>query len=89
MSDTGELIVYKIICWKIISMEIKGGGVLEHPEHPHGYAPGHTCRYCEMAIEVEMCPSRGLLTIFFFFFSTWRNIYRLYVDHSTKFTVVA
>ena len=26
MSDTGELIVYKIICWKITSMEIKGGG---------------------------------------------------------------
>ena len=25
MSDTGELILYKIICWKIISMEIKGG----------------------------------------------------------------
>ena len=25
MSDTGELIVYKITGWKIITMEIKGG----------------------------------------------------------------
>ena len=22
----------------------------------------HSCRYCEMALEVGMCPSRGLLT---------------------------
>ena len=41
MSDTGGLIVYKIIGWKIITtMEIKGGGgSLEHPEHLPGYAP--------------------------------------------------
>ena len=38
MSDTGGLIVYKIIGWKITNMEIRGG-VLEHPEHPSGYAP--------------------------------------------------
>ena len=39
MSDTGGLIVYKIIGWKIITtMEIKGGS-LEHPEHLPGYAP--------------------------------------------------
>ena len=37
MSDTGGLIVFKIIGWKIITMEIRG--VLEHPEHPPGYAP--------------------------------------------------
>ena len=37
MSDTGGLIVYKIIGWKITTIEIKG--VLEHPEHPPGYAP--------------------------------------------------
>ena len=37
MSDTGGLIVYKIIGWKITTMEIKG--VLEHPEDPPGYAP--------------------------------------------------
>ena len=37
MSDTGELIVYTIIGWKITTMEIRG--VLEHPEHPSGYAP--------------------------------------------------
>ena len=36
MSDTGGLIVYKIIGWKITTMKIKG--VLEHPEHPPGYA---------------------------------------------------
>ena len=64
--------------------------MIEHPEHPSGYAPGHTCRYCEMALEVEMCPSRGLLTnlIFFFLWKLRGEIYRLYVDHSTKFTVV-
>ena len=39
MLDTGELIVYKIIGWEITIMEIKGGGALEHPEHPPGYAP--------------------------------------------------
>ena len=38
MSDTGGLIVYKIIGWKITTKEI--WGVLEHPEHPPGYAPG-------------------------------------------------
>ena len=37
MSDTGELTVYKIIGWKITTMETKG--VLQHPEHPPGYAP--------------------------------------------------
>ena len=41
MSDTGGLIVYKIIGWKITTMEINGG-VLEHPEHPRGYAPAPT-----------------------------------------------
>ena len=39
MSVTGGLIVYKIIGWKITTMKIKGGGVLEHPEHPPEYAP--------------------------------------------------
>ena len=38
MLDTGELIVYEIIGWEITIMEIKGGGVLEHSEHPPGYA---------------------------------------------------
>ena len=37
MSDTGGLIVYKINGWKITTMKIRG--VLEHPEHPPGYAP--------------------------------------------------
>ena len=37
MSDTGGLIVYRIIGWKMTTMEIRG--VLEHPEHPPGYAP--------------------------------------------------
>ena len=34
MSDTDGLIVYKIIGWEITTMEI-----IEHPEHPPGYAP--------------------------------------------------
>ena len=42
MSDTGGLIVYTIISWKITTLEIKG--VLEHPEHlpPPGYATVYT-----------------------------------------------
>ena len=39
MSDTSGLIVYKINGWKITTMEIRGGGVLEYPEHPPGHVP--------------------------------------------------
>ena len=29
----------KLLSWKIITLEINGGGAAESPEHPPGYAP--------------------------------------------------
>ena len=51
MSDTGGLIVYKIIGWKITTMEIKGGA-----RAPPWIRP---CRHCLGIVLIAGCISLG------------------------------